>query len=206
MLARELGRYLVGMLLVGLLVVGGVWLRIATVATTDDRTPTQAIVVLGAAQYNGKPSPVYRARLDHARELYRAGVAPLVVTIGGGQHGDRTTEGASGKKYLADRGIAEDALLAVPTGSDTLTSLEALTAVLAARKIDRITIVTDPPHAHRAELIARDFGLTARLSPVSDGPATQSSVQTRYYQREILGTLYYLAIGGSSGQGNTVIE
>ena len=84
---RTLLRYLGGVALVGLLVVAGTWVRVGQIGDRDERAAADAIVVLGAAQYDGDPSPVFRARLDHAAELYRAGVAPRIVTIGGGQVG-----------------------------------------------------------------------------------------------------------------------
>ena len=87
-------------------------------------------MVLGAAQYDGDPSPVFQARLDHAAELYRDGVAPRILTIGGGQTGDRTTEGAAGAAYLAELGIDRSALTAVGTGDDTLASLRAAEVLL----------------------------------------------------------------------------
>ena len=119
------------LLLVAVLIVGGVALRIVQVGQTDERTSADAIVVLGAAQYDGEPSPVFQARLDHAAELYRDGVAPRILTIGGGQTGDRTTEGAAGAAYLAELGIEPSALTAVGTGDDTLASLRAAEALLA---------------------------------------------------------------------------
>ena len=102
---RTVLRYLGGAVLVAVLIVGGVTLRVIQIGHLDERSPADAIVVLGAAQYDGEPSPIFQARLDHAAALYRDGVAPRIVTIGGGQTGDRTTEGAAGAAYLADLGI-----------------------------------------------------------------------------------------------------
>src|SRR4249919_2943843 len=98
---RTLARYLGGAMLIVAVIVTGVVIRIIQVAGSDERAAADAIVVLGAAQYDGNPSPVFQARLDHAAALYRAGVAPRIVTIGGGLSGDRTTEGAAGAAYLA---------------------------------------------------------------------------------------------------------
>src|SRR4051812_40997698 len=102
---RTLPRYLLGVVLVSSLIVGGVAVRVVQTGSTDERAAADAIVVLGAAQYDGEPSAVFRARLDHAAELYREGVAPRILTIGGGRGGDRTTEGAAGADYLAAGGI-----------------------------------------------------------------------------------------------------
>src|SRR5699024_11108270 len=129
-LARAAGRYLAGFMVLGVLIVAGIAVRTVQVGGRDDRTPVDAILVLGAAQYNGTPSPVYQARLDHAKELFDAGVARRVVTVGGNQAGDRTTEGAAGKAYLAEQGLPASALTAVPTGDDTLASLRAAAVVI----------------------------------------------------------------------------
>jgi uncharacterized SAM-binding protein YcdF (DUF218 family) len=202
---RVLGRYLVGTLLVAALVTGGIAIRIIQVGHQDQRQVSDAIVVLGAAQYDGRPSAVYAARLDHARQLYRDGVAAHVLTIGGGQPGDRVTEGAAGRYYLLAAGLPPAALLAVGTGNDTLVSLRAAEVLLAQHGWRSVTLVTDPWHAERSRLIAADLGLSVRVSSVTTGPALDPGVEGRYVQRETLGTLFYLLTGGSSGAGSAVL-
>ena len=202
---RVLGRYLAGTLVVAVLIVVGVALRVVQVGNQDQRAPAQAIVVLGAAQYNGRPSDVYAARLDHAAQLYRAGVAPAVLTIGGGQPGDRLTEGEAGRQYLAAAGLPAAALTAVGVGNDTLLSMRAADQVLEQRGWTSVVLVTDPWHSERSKLIAGDLGLSVQVSPVDEGPATQSGVAGRYLLRETLGTLFYLLTGGSSGAGSAVL-
>lgn len=207
-LLRAAGRCIAGAALLAVLIVGGVFVRGYQVAGHDDRGRVDAIVVLGAAQYNGRPSPVLQARLDHAQQLYEAGVAPRIVTIGGNKVGDRTTEGAAGAAYLAEQlGIAapDDVLTAVPTGNDTLTSLRAAAKVLDSRGWTRVVLVTDPAHAYRAQRIAEDLGLTAGVSSVTEGPAVEAAVQWRYHVRETAGLLYYLVLGGSSGSTDSVL-
>lgn len=204
-IARAAGRYLAGAAVLGLVIVAGIVLRTVQVGARDDRTPVDAILVLGAAQYNGTPSPVYRARLDHAKELFDTGVAPHVVTVGGNQAGDRTTEGASGRAYLVDAGIPADALTAVGIGDDTLQSLRAAAGVIEQNGWHTVVLVTDPAHAYRASVMARDLGLSVTESSVRQGPATASDVQLRYYTRETLGTLFYLLTGASSHAGTTVL-
>lgn len=200
---RTLLRYLGGVALVGLLVVAGTWVRVGRIGAADGPagggTGNDAIVVLGAAQYDGDPSPVFRARLDHAAQLYRDGVAPRIVTIGGGQPGDRTTEGQAGVDYLAAAGIDESALTAVGVGSDTLASLRASAPVLADHGWTSVVLVTDPAHAARSALMARDIGWTVQTSPVRDGPAVRADVENEYRWRETLGVLYYRVTGGPSG-------
>ena len=194
--------------MLAVLIVAGVFVRGHQIAAHDDRAAVDAIVVLGAAQYNGRPSPVLQARLDHARLLYEAGVAPRIVTIGGNKIGDRTTEGAAGAAYLSEQlGLADtnDVLTAVPTGNDTLTSLRAAASVLEARGWTRVVLVTDPAHAYRAQRIAEDLGLDAGVSSATEGPAVAADVQWRYHLRETAGLLYYLVLGGSSGSTDSVL-
>jgi len=198
-------RYLGGAALVAVLIVGGVILRIQQTAGADERAAADAIVVLGAAQYDGQPSAVFRARLDHAADLFGQTVAPRLLAIGGGQSGDRTTEGDAGIAYLADKGIDADALIAVGTGDDTLASLRAADHMLASNGWTSVVLVTDPWHSARAGLMASDLGLSVQVSPVANGPSTRSGVEARYVIREALGVLYYRLTGGSSGAGSAVL-
>ncbi len=202
---RTVLRYLAGLALVGLIVVAGTWWRVAIIGDRDERATADAIVVLGAAQYDGDPSPVFRARLDHAAELYRAGVAPRIVTIGGGQAGDATTEGQAGAEYLAASGIDRRALTAVGEGADTLASLRAGAPVLAGHGWSSVVLVTDPAHAARSALMARELGWKVQTSPVREGPAVRDDVRVDYLLRETLGVLYYRVTGGSSGVSAPVI-
>ena len=100
--------------------------RIWWVARHDDRPTSDAIVVLGASQFNGRPSPVLEARLDHALDLYNGDVAPVVVTVGGSRPGDRYTEGNAGRRWLVDHGVCAADAVAVEKGADTLDSLRAV--------------------------------------------------------------------------------
>ncbi len=201
---RTVLRYLAGTAVVLALIAGGTGWRTVRVAGEDQRAAADAVVVLGAAQYDGEPSPVFAARLDHAAELFRQGVADEVVVIGGGQAGDRTTEGQAGRDYLAAAGLPEAALTAVPEGGDTLASLRAAAPVLAARGQSSVVLVTDPWHAARARLMATDLGLHVQVSPVQEGPALRDGIAVPYVLRETLGTLFYRLTGGSSGVGGTV--
>lgn len=199
---RTLLRYLGGAALIGVLVVAGTWVRVGQIGAQElSEAPgtVDAIVVLGAAQYDGDPSPVFRARLDRAGQLYRDGVAPRIVAIGGGQPDDRTTEGQAGVDYLAATGIDESALIAVGAGGDTLASLRAAEPVLAGNGWTSVVLVTDPAHSARSALMARDLGWTVQTAPVRDGPAVRADVQTEYRLRETLGILYYRVTGGPSG-------
>lgn len=164
-------RLLVGAVLVALVLVGGTAVRVWQVARIDDRTPADAIVVLGAAQYSGVPSSVFEARLEHANKLYAAGVAPKIITVGGKQDGDLYTEAASGKLYLESLGVPGGDILAVEEGSDTLLSVEAVSDEMQALGMSSAVLVSDPWHSLRTRTMARDAGLSAWTSPTRQGPA-----------------------------------
>lgn len=167
-------------------------------ARQDSRPSSDAIVVLGSAQYNGVPSSIFEARLEHALALYENGVAPVVVTVGGKADGDMFTEAESGRAYLAEAGVAEDALLAVEQGVDTLESMRAVGSAFAERGWDSAVLVTDPWHAMRAERMAEDAGISAESSPTRQGPAVQTrATQFRYILRETAAYLLYRATGES---------
>jgi uncharacterized SAM-binding protein YcdF (DUF218 family) len=130
-----------------------------------------AIVVLGAAQYDGRPSPVFRARLDHAIALWREGRAPLLVMTGGGQEGDRTTEAATGRAYAIREGVPEEAILLEDRGRSTQESLDAVAAILDGRGKRSAFFVSDRLHMLRVIRIARDLGIDAHGSPAPDSPS-----------------------------------
>jgi uncharacterized SAM-binding protein YcdF (DUF218 family) len=137
----------------------------------DQRSAVQAIVVMGAAQYDGRPSPVFRARLDHAGELERDGVAPLVVVLGGKQQGDRFTEAQAGAAYL-ERTLPASQVTGVGRGHSTLESLEAFRQFAEERGLHRILIVSDPFHLARSQEMARDLGFETTVSRPPRGPAS----------------------------------
>ena len=134
-------------------------------AARDRAAPADAIVVLGAAHYLGRPSPVLRARLDQAAALHTRGVAPLVVLTGGTAPGDTTSEAAAGYAYLRRRGIPAEALLMEQEGRTTSESLAGVRVLLAERGVSRVVLVSDPFHLLRARLVARRLGLHAVTSP-----------------------------------------
>jgi vancomycin permeability regulator SanA len=149
----------------------GIW----QTAKQDQRPASDAIVVLGAAQYDGDPSRVFEARLDHARELYEAGVAPLIVVLGGKQAGDRFTEAQAGAAYL-EKDLPADRVTGVKAGVTTLDSLKKFTGLAEERNIHRIVIVSDPLHLGRARQMAEDLGFEVA---VSASTIDQSEERTR---------------------------
>ena len=145
---------------------------------TDDRRAVDAIVVMGAAQYDGRPTQQFKARLDHALELWLDGVAPIIVTTGGNQPGDRFTEGGSGAKYLNDWGVDASSLVIEETGSTTRRSLVGVAELLAERGAEHVVIVTEPFHALRSKLIAQDLDLRVTLSSTRSSPmGTQDALR-----------------------------
>jgi uncharacterized SAM-binding protein YcdF (DUF218 family) len=138
-------------------------------ARGNSRT-VQAIVVLGAAQYNGRPSPVLRARLDHAADLYRRHVAPLIVVTGGGQPGDRFTEATASANYLLAHGIPDANILREVSGRSTWQSLAASARFLQRRGIHTVMFVSDPFHSERLLVIAGQVNLRGSVSPTRTSP------------------------------------
>jgi uncharacterized SAM-binding protein YcdF (DUF218 family) len=137
----------------------------------DAARPADAIVVLGAAQYNGVPSPVLAGRLDHAAELYEAGIAPLVVVTGGNQPGDRFTEAGAGAEYLESLGVPGSAIERETTGESSWESLASAARFLREDGLTAVVLVSDPYHAMRIQGIAEELGLDAVVSP-ADTPST----------------------------------
>jgi uncharacterized SAM-binding protein YcdF (DUF218 family) len=181
-----------------LLLVAATALGIWWTARKDARPSSDAIVVLGSAQYNGVPSSIFEARLEHALDLYEDGVAPVIVTVGGKATGDQFSEAEAGREYLADAGVPDDALLAVQEGADTLESMRAVAAQFDDRGWDTAVLVTDPWHAMRAERMAEDAGIDASSSPTRQGPAVQTrTTQFRYILRETAAYLLYRVTGES---------
>lgn len=157
----------VGALLV--LFVGVTFVQVWRTAGVDDPGPADAVVVLGAAQYDGDPSPVLRARLDHALGLWRAGHAPLIVVTGGRQEGDRFTQAAAGYVYLRERGVPDEALLLEVDGDSTYTELAATARILRNRGLGSALLVSDAYHSRRLLEIADEVGLDAGVSPTDTG-------------------------------------
>ncbi|MCQ3807154.1 MAG: YdcF family protein [Acidimicrobiaceae bacterium] len=158
--------------IVGALVVGYLGINFIEVRMNldvDDRGPADAIVVLGAAQYDGRPSPVLARRLDHALGLWHEGAAPLIVTTGSKQQGDRFTEGFTGFEYLLEAGVPEAALLLVTDGASTWEQMAATARVLRDRGLSSVVVVSDPYHSLRVAQISSEVGLAAYISPTDGG-------------------------------------
>lgn len=191
-------RVVLALVLAAVLVGGSTALAIWWTARQDARPHSDAIVVLGSAQYNGRPSSIFAARLEHALKLYQQGVAPVVVTVGGKKSGDQFTEAEAGRDYLAREGIPAGHLLAVPEGVDTLESMRDVAATFREHGWKKAVLVTDPWHVMRAQKMAADSGIEAASSPTRQGPAVQTrATQFRYIMRETAAYLVYRLTGRS---------
>lgn len=136
----------------------------------EEARPADAIIVFGAAQYNGRPSPVLAARLDHAVDLYKAKIADRVVVTGGGAPGDTTTEASASARYLMDRGVPDSAILREVQGRSSWQSLASAAHFLRQQGRVNVVLVSDPFHSARIKAMARELGLTAHVSPTRTSP------------------------------------
>jgi uncharacterized SAM-binding protein YcdF (DUF218 family) len=175
-------RVLLALLLLALVYFVATFVQVYRASEHDGAREADAIIVLGAAQWNGQPSPVLKERLDHALELYEAGLAPRIVLTGGKQIGDAFTEANTGYRYLLDKGVPLDALQLEDQGTSTWDSLKAVHEVVLPEETDEVVLVTDDYHAYRVEAIAEEIGFDATVSP-TDSLLTGSK-QLRQLLRE----------------------
>lgn len=154
-------------------------------ARTDDARPSGAIIVLGTAQYNGTPSPVFQARLDTAIDLYREGYAPYIMVTGGRLPGDAYSEAEAGQMYLSRRGVPEDAILMESISSNSWESLQNAERLLTPLDIESVILVSDGFHLYRVKAMARDVGLDPTGRPSENSPIRQgSNLELQYVVRE----------------------
>ena len=178
--------FLLGVIALVLLLAAG---TVISQARQYDDTKTDAIVVLGASQYWGEPSPVLANRLDYAAELYRQGVAPVIVTVGGAIPGDVTTEAEAGEAYLERLGVPAEAVLAIPKGRDTLTSMSAVASRADRQGWDQVTVVSDRAHLARSAAIVQALGFEAHVSGPAYGDG--SLLTPEYVARESAGLIRF---------------
>jgi uncharacterized SAM-binding protein YcdF (DUF218 family) len=168
-----------------LLVVIGTWLvSLALVivwSLRDEAMEADAIVVLGAAQWDGRPSPVLRARLEHAHALWRDGLAPWLVVTGGVGAGDTTSEAVVGKRFLVQLGVPAGKILMEAEGRTTEQSVRGVAVMLKARDLERVVLVSDPFHMLRLDVVARSHGLSPRTSPTRTSPISRNTAELVTY-------------------------
>jgi uncharacterized SAM-binding protein YcdF (DUF218 family) len=180
------------------LVGGYAAIRVVQQGDRNEERPADAIVVLGAAQYDGRPSPVFAARLDHAVGLFAAGVAPLFVVTGGKADGDRTTEAAVARAYAEARNVPAGAIIGEDRGRNTLESLQGVAHVLAEHDARTAVFVSDRMHMLRVLRIADDLGIVAYGSPTETSPSDRE-VRPRFdaLVHELGALAAYFVTGGT---------
>src|ERR1017187_7897614 len=162
-----------------------VYVQIETCANQDQAAPSDAIGVFGAAEYDGRPSPVYRARLDHALDLYNRGIAPLIITLGG-NGGDQYSEGAVGREYLMGMGVPEEAIIAETESRNTEKSARRIAVIARANGLRRLVIVSDGTHLFRIHEICAADGLDVLTSPRPRVAVEGGSQEAERIEHEIL--------------------
>ena len=187
---RVVGLFLIISMIYGCANLTQVW----WVGRSDQARAVDAIVVLGVAQYDGRPSPQLQARLDHVLTLWQEGFSPLVITTGGNQPGDRFTEAEASANYLIDAVVPAESVVQENTGSTTRESLIEVSNIMKSRGLQSVLIVTDPYHSLRSRLIAQDLGLIAYVSPTRTSPLQGASAVSRHV-REALGVAVANLIG-----------
>lgn len=187
-LRRVLYRLIPAALLIALLAAGGwswwLFLQIRHTASHDQAGPADAIAVFGAAEYNGRPSPVLNARLEHALDLYRRGLAPTIVTLGGGSD-PQTSEGGVGRDFFLTHDVPDDRIIAETTSSDTEESVERLAAIARENHLETILIVSDGTHLFRIQQLCAAQGLRVLLSPRETGRSVSDLEMTERYLHEM---------------------
>lgn len=175
---------LVAILLIAVLLFLGVtFVQVWQASRRDGAREAEAIVVFGAAQYNGRPSAVLRARLNHAADLYERRLARVVVVTGGRQAGDSQTEAGASAAYLQEKGVPESAILWEPYGRNSWQQLASVAGILKQRDLRRVVLVTDPFHAERVHEMAEELGLDATVSPTRTSPISGAS-ELRHLAKE----------------------
>jgi uncharacterized SAM-binding protein YcdF (DUF218 family) len=195
---RGLARLVLGGLVAVVAIGGYAAYRIWDQGNRDERPPVDAIVVMGAAQYDGRPSPVFAARLDHAIELFHEGVAARLIVTGGKQEGDRTTEAASARIYAVQHDVPDEAILTEDQSRTTLQSIRGVAAVMRGQGLESAVFVSDPSHMLRVLRMASDEGITAFGSPTRTSPQERDPFRRVDAIVHELGALAYYFVSGES--------
>ena len=195
---RLFARLVIAGLIAGIAIGGYAAYRIWDQGNRDERTQADAIVVMGAAQYDGRPSPVFAARLDHAIALYHDGVAPRLIVTGGKREGDRTTEAASARSYAIEHGVPENAILSEDASRTTLQSIRRVAALMRDKDIGSAVFVSDPSHMLRVLRMASDEGINGYGSPTRTSPLERDPVARVDAIVHELGALAVYFVSGES--------
>jgi uncharacterized SAM-binding protein YcdF (DUF218 family) len=187
---RKVAAWIVLAIISLLLIAAALWChwvywQIEAYADMDQAAPADAIGVLGAAEYDGKPSPVYRARLDHALELYHRGIAPLIITLGG-SGGDAYNEGSVGEEYLISKGVPEEDIIAETESRNTEESARRIAVIARVNGLHRLVIVSDGTHLFRIHAICAADGLNVLTSPRPRPAEEDRPIEAERIAHEIL--------------------
>ncbi len=162
---------------------GVVFLEVSHQAEIDEARPADAIVILGAAQYWGRPSPVLKARLDHALDLYHRGLAPRLITTGGHGEGAKFSEGEVSRNYLSENGVPAENVLVETSGQSTMQSAAAVVEIMRRMEMDSCVVVSDDYHILRVKRMLEEQGLTVYGSPRRT-PQGDAWARRKRYARE----------------------
>lgn len=178
-------------LILALLIAVAIWVvwvesQIRYYSTRDEARPADAIAVFGAAEYDGRPSPVLRARLDHGLELYQEKLAPLIITLGGGDPTDQHSEGGVGRDYLMAHGVPDSAIIAETESNDTEESAKRLAAIARTNHLTSIVVVSDGTHLFRVHALCSSMGLNVVTSPRQELRALPLSDRMKRNVHEVL--------------------
>lgn len=183
--------------------IGWMALQINDQGNRDEQRPADAIVVLGAAQFNGTPGGVFEARLKHAVDLYLDGVAPYLVVTGGKLPGDRTTEADTARAWAIEHGVPAAAILAEKQGRSTLESLEAVAAIFREHDLSSAVFVSDETHMLRVLRMATDLGIVGWGSPTRTSPTDRETARRTQAMIHEIGGLVAYYVGGGRLIGDT---
>jgi uncharacterized SAM-binding protein YcdF (DUF218 family) len=169
-------------------------------ADRNEARPADAIAVFGAAEYDGRPSPVLRARLDHALALYQEKIAPLVITLGGGDPADRHSEGGVGHDYLMAHGVPDAAIIAETTSDNTEESAKRLAVIARANHLNDIVVVSDGTHLFRVHALCSAMGLNVFTSPRPEAKGLSQWDAVQRMAHEILSYTWWRVRQGFSSR------
>jgi uncharacterized SAM-binding protein YcdF (DUF218 family) len=195
---RALARLILAGLIAALALAGYTAYRVWDQGNRDERQAADAIVVMGAAQYDGRPSPLFRARLDHAIELFHEGVAPWLVVTGGKAEGDRTTEADAARLYAISHDVPDSAILAEDQSRTTLQAIRQVAALMKDRDLEAAVFVSDPSHMLRVLRMASDEGITCYGSPTRTSPLERDPLRRVDAIVHELGALAIYFVSGES--------
>jgi uncharacterized SAM-binding protein YcdF (DUF218 family) len=195
---RVLARIVILAAVVGIALAGYAAYRIWDQGNRDEQRTADAIVVMGAAQYDGTPSPLFAARLDHAIALYQSGIARRLIVTGGKREGDRTTEAASARAYAIAQGVPPEAILAEEQSRTTLQSIRGVADLMRDEGLESAVFVSDPSHMLRVLRMASDEGIQAFGSPTRTSPLERDPLRRADAIVHELGALAIYFVSGES--------